>query len=77
MEFTDAVAQFESASPWLGPEHAPAVVMLRSMAVRLDEGETAPALLAQFGLTFRALAKEAPRGDVEADPLEDALAGAA
>lgn len=60
MTFKAAVEQFETASPWLGPEHAPAVVALRSMAEQLDGGDMAPALLGQFGLAFRALRKERP-----------------
>lgn len=73
MTFDEAVSEFEAASPWLGPQHAPAVVALRSMARRLDEGEAAPALLGQFGLAFRALSKERPTSDEPTDPLEVAL----
>ncbi|MGC5584144.1 hypothetical protein [Ornithinimicrobium sp. W1665] len=70
--FSAAVQEFEDASPWLGPQHAPAVVSLRAMAVQLDAGDMAPALLGQFGLAFRSLSKERP---VESgvDPLTVAL----
>lgn len=78
MTFQSAVEEFEAASPWLGPEHAPAVVALRAMATQLDRGEMAPALLGQFGLAFRALRKERPV-ESSVDPLAAALeeAGAA
>lgn len=72
MTFTSAVKDFEDASPWLGPEHAPAVVALRAMAAQLDAGDMAPALLGQFGLAFRALRKERPV-ESTVDPLAAAL----
>lgn len=72
MTFTSAVKDFEDASPWLGPEHAPAVVALRAMALQLDGGDMAPALLGQFGLAFRALRKERPV-ESAVDPLAAAL----
>lgn len=70
--FVLAVLQFEEASPWLGPQHAPAVVSLRAMAIQLDKGDMAPALLGQFGLAFRALSKERPTAE-HVDPLAEAL----
>lgn len=72
MPFTTAVKDFEDASPWLGPQHAPAVVALRAMATQLDGGDMAPALLGQFGLAYRALQKERPTESAK-DPLEAAL----
>lgn len=75
--FRSAVKAFEDASPWLGDADLPARVALRSMADALDGGDLAPALLAQFGLTFRNLQKRAPAEDhAPADPLEAALRGA-
>lgn len=71
MTFTQAVADFEDASPWLDAQHAPAVVALRAMAAELDAGMLAPALLGQFGLAYRALQKEQPR-----EPAKDALEAA-
>lgn len=71
-QFATAVSEFEEASPWLGPQHAPAVVALRAMAAQLDAGDMAPALLGQFGLTFRALDKQRPSGE-QVDPLTAAL----
>ena len=70
--FVSAVAEFEKASPWLGPQHAPAVVALQAMAAQLDAGDMSPALLGQFGLAFRSLSKERPTGEV-VDPLTAAL----
>ena len=72
MTFASAVADFEAASPWLGPQHSPAVVALRAMASQLDDGDLAPALLGQFGLAFRALSKERPTAE-HVDPLAAAL----
>lgn len=77
MDFTDAVDEFVSASPWLGAAEAPAVATLRSLARRLDGGDDSPALVGQFGLTHRALLKRAPVADsTSTDPLAVALAGA-
>lgn len=70
--FTESVEEFVSASPWLSAEHAPALATLRAVAAELDGGELVPALVAQFGLTHRALAKERPTGE-EQDPLAAAL----
>ena len=70
--FVSAVAEFEKASPWLGPQHAPAVVSLRAMAAQLDAGDMAPALLGQFGLAYRSLEKQRPMGE-DVDPLTTAL----
>lgn len=72
MTFKMAVADFEEASPWLGPQHAPAVAALRAMAEHLDGGDMAPALLGQFGLAFRSLSKERPTAE-QVDPLAAAL----
>lgn len=72
MTFKESVIAFEGASPWLGPQHAPAVAALRAMAEQLD-AELVPAMLSQFGLAYRALEKERPR-DVEQDSLAAALA---
>ena len=75
--FTDAVQEFENASPWLEAQHTPAVVMLYAMATVLDDqvvaGDLVPSLLGQFGLTFRNLAREAPKAELEADELETLL----
>lgn len=77
--FSDAVNAFTEASPWLAAPHMPALVTLRTLAKTLDAGNLTPALVAQFGLTYRSLAKLAPAATETDDPLEAALreAGAA
>ncbi|MFD1505267.1 hypothetical protein FE374_09340 [Georgenia yuyongxinii] len=73
--FVSSLRSFQKASPWLGPEHDPALVMLEAMAKELDGGELTPALLSQFGLAYRSLQKLAPRSDRgEVDPLDEVLA---
>lgn len=72
MNFAAAVSDFEAASPWLGPQHAPAVAALRAMARQLDGGDMAPAMLSQFGLAYRNLDKQRPSAK-KADPLAAAL----
>lgn len=71
--FSEAVERFESSAPWLGDPHAPALVTLRVLAETLDAGDRTPALVAQFGLTYRSLAKLAPSEAGAEDPLEAAL----
>ncbi|SNS41447.1 hypothetical protein SAMN06309944_0159 [Micrococcales bacterium KH10] len=74
MKFSEAVLAFKSANPWLGDNEAPAVATLEALAVALDaEAIPTPALVAQFGLTYRNLAKAAPVADTAVDPLEAAL----
>ena len=68
--FTESVQEFIAASPWLAPSDAPAVVTLQRLADELDNGALVPALVAQFGLTFRNLLKRAPVEDGPADELE-------
>lgn len=70
--FTESVTEFLDASPWVDASHSPAVATLTALAEQLDN-EIVPALVAQFGLTFRALAKEAPAAAPTEDPLEQAL----
>lgn len=71
--FSEAVAAFKSSAPWLGAPHMPALVTLRKLAKALDTGDLTPALVAQFGLTYRSLAKLAPAEDAPKDPLAKAL----
>lgn len=73
--FSQSVASFVDSSPWLGPEHSPALATLWALAESLDI-EIVPAVVAQFGLTYRSLAKLAPTSDEPGDPLEAALRGA-
>ena len=71
--FTDSIESFVTASDWLTPEDAPAVLTLRKLAAELDSGPMVPALVAQWGLTYRSLLKRKPTGDFVEDPLEAAL----
>ncbi|MBZ4485971.1 hypothetical protein LQ938_09670 [Microbacterium sp. cx-55] len=75
--FGTSVDEFVGAAPWLGAPHAPALATLRALAAELDTGDLSPALVAQFGLTYRNLAKLAPMTPATVDPLEAALAKAA
>ena len=60
------------AKEWLTDADAPAVMALRQMAVQLDKRFSA-ATMAQYGLFLRALAKKAPEGEGDFDPLEALL----
>lgn len=75
--FTEAVQEFENASPWLEPKHTPALVMLYAMAKELDaqvvSGDLHAPLMGQYGLAYRNLSKEAPKGDQQVDELEQLL----
>lgn len=71
--FLGAVNEFVAASEWLGPEHKPALVVLRALARQLDLRVTA-AMVAQFGVTFRDLRSQAPAaGGSEDDGVGDIL----
>ena len=73
MSFVQAVTDFKNASPWLGPEDAPALAALEAAAVKLDK-EVNPALLSAYGLTYRNLLKRKP-GVVQedGDELDDLI----
>ena len=72
--FTTSINKFIKASPWIGPTDAPAVASLKAMAKELDTAEfLSPAMLSQFGLSFRALQKRAPAEDAAEDEFEAAL----
>ena len=72
--FDASVKAFIEGATWLGPEHQPALVMLTAIATDLDAGDRTPALIGQFGLAYRSLAKLAPAaGPAKSDPLDDVL----
>lgn len=75
--FTEAVQEFQNASPWLEAKHTPALVMLYAMASELDaqvvNGSLHAPLMGQFGLAFRNLSKEAPKNVQEKDALQALL----
>ena len=66
--FTEAVLTFIKQSPWLTEVDEPAVVALLAMADELDVQRT-PAMLAQYGLTYRNLLSRAPVTVEDNDPL--------
>lgn len=71
--FTKAVEEFlKEADWWLTEEDYPATVALQHMAAQLDI-EMTPALLSQYGLTYRSLLKKRPAAEPETDELEDLL----
>ena len=73
IKFTTAVIRFKrSASDWLTDDDLPALVALEAIARQLDEQMT-PQLLAQYGLTYRALLTRKPKAAAEEDELEKAL----
>lgn len=73
--FEDAVNAFlVSADDWLSADDAPMVASLVIMARQLDKRFSA-ATMAQFGLSFRYLAKKAPQDNEVVDPLERLLNG--
>jgi len=58
--FTESIEAFlTAADEWLTDEDAPAVAALCAMAEQLDR-EMTPALLAQYGLSYRTLLKRKP-----------------
>jgi len=70
--FTESVDAYIAANTsWLSEDH-PAVVTLAALAAVLDTEITA-AMVAQFGVTFRALDKERPSAPSEADPVGDLI----
>ncbi|EQM78203.1 hypothetical protein [Microbacterium maritypicum] len=74
--FTEAVETFlTDAADWLADEDSPAVVFLEQTAAQLDTKMT-PALLSQFGLTYRSLLKKKPVKVEQEDELAKALAEA-
>lgn len=77
VNFQSAVKGFLSSADWLTDEDLPAIMVLRAVAAELDAGgKLSPALVAQFGLTHRALLKRKPTAAPEDnDPLETALRG--
>ena len=75
-KFQDSINTFRQSATWLGDEHQPALVVLETLAEELDKGNVQAAMVAQFGLTYRALLKEAPKApEGSGDPLEEALNG--
>lgn len=75
--FAFAVEEFmKAAESWLSAEDTPAIVTLENLARMMDDGEASPAMVSQFGLTYRSLLKRKPVEDAEVDELAEALAEA-
>jgi hypothetical protein len=73
--FTEAVDKFVDASDsWLTDEDAPAVATLQASAEALDK-ELTSALLAAYGVAYRALLARKPTASATVDPLEALLSG--
>jgi hypothetical protein len=72
--FVESVEDFlEVARDWLSEEDHPARAALRHMAVELDN-KMSPALLSQFGLSYRSLLARKPSEDGgELDALDNII----
>lgn len=71
-------AFLKSADAWLTDEDLPALTTLLALAKMMDTGQATPALISQYGLTYRSLLKRKPPAAPEApsDPLSKAMADA-
>lgn len=73
--FEQALDAFIADAQWLGTEDLPALVSLRAIAKSLDGGDINAAMVAQWGLQYRALLKRSPdSAAAPSDPLAAALA---
>ena len=74
MTYKQDLEEYIEAQSWLAETQSVEIGLLRGMANKLDtpDGFT-PALIAQFGLWFRALKSQAPRDDADIDELEAEL----
>jgi hypothetical protein len=74
MNYIADLEQYIATQGWLNETHGVELGMLRGIAERLnDPKEFSPALVAQFGLWFRALKAQAPKGDEFVDEVEALL----
>ena len=73
MTYSQSVEKYLRESQWITDAEAPAVTTLRSLADALDNGPLVPALVAQFGMTFRSLQKREPSAAGEKDELDGLL----
>lgn len=71
--FTQAVEKFLGNAPYLSDEHLPSIVSLQAIAEELDSGKVTPAMLAQFGLTHRALLKANPETAAHDDEVDQII----
>ncbi len=74
MNYKGDLEEYIGAQFWLTETHSVEIGLLRGMASRLDTPDGfSPALVAQYGLWFRALKAQAPRDDSAVDELEEEL----
>ena len=72
MTLVEETETFLSSLDWLGAIHTPAVAQLHLLARLIDENPI-PALIAQYGLTYRDLVKQAPTEPEAVDELAKLL----
>ena len=74
MTYKQDLEEYIDAQGWLTETQSVEIGLLRGMAARLDTADGfTPALVAQYGLWFRALKAQAPRDDSDLDELEQEL----
>lgn len=74
MTYKQDLEEYIAAQGWLSETQSVEIGLLRGMANRLDTADGfTPALIAQFGLWFRALKSQAPREEGVLDELEQEL----
>ena len=74
MNYIADLEDYIATQAWLNETHGVEIGMLRGIAERLnDPKEFSPALVAQFGLWFRALKAQAPKGEGYVDEVEALL----
>lgn len=74
MNYGQDLETYLKSQNWITEAHTVEVGLLRGIAERLeDPKQFSPALLAQYGLIFRALKAQAPKGDEDDDEAEALL----
>lgn len=74
MNYMNDLEEYIAAQFWLSETHAVEIGMLRGLAEQLADPKLfSPAMVAQYGLWFRALKAQAPKGDEYVDEVEALL----
>lgn len=74
MNYGSDLETYLASQNWLNETHTVEIGLLRGIAERLeDPKQFSPALVAQYGLIFRALKAQAPKGDDDTDEVESLL----
>jgi hypothetical protein len=74
MTYLNDLETYIASQGWINEQHVVEVGLLLGIAERLqDPKQFSPALLAQYGLVFRALKAQAPKGDDDDDLVESLL----